>query len=390
MKRNTLLYLAKTTIREWLDDKALRLGAALSYYTIFSIAPLLLIVIAIAGLAFGNDMARTQILNQLQGLLGEEGARAIGEMLQNASKRESGILASIIGFLTLLFGATGVVGQLKDALNTIWEVKEKKSGIKGIFLGRILSLAMILAIGFLLLVSLVISASLTALSDRLGTAAILQVFHFVISLGVVTVLFALIFKYLPDKEVKWRNVWIGAAVTSILFTIGKTLVGMYLAKSSVASGYGAAGSLVIILLWVYYNSQILFLGAEFTQVYSSLQGDQPPVRLEEETTTERLMRQKAENDMKQEDEGMEHPENAPELHQNNSPLYKIGFRTGYRLGQLEHTRGDVKKKIKLTKWGVRIVKFLGVKTSAKLGWKGFKIKRKIDDLKKPEDKDHAA
>jgi membrane protein len=390
MKRSTAIYLAKTTIREWLDDKALRLGAALSYYTIFSIAPLLLIVIAIAGLAFGNDLARTQILNQLQGLLGEKAALAIGEMLQNANKPKTGILASLVGLLTLLFGATGVVGQLQDALNTIWEVKEKKSGIKGILRNRILSLAMILGIGFLLLVSLVISAGLTAISDRLGTAVIFQVLHFIVSIGVITVLFAMIFKYLPDKEVKWQNVWIGAAVTSLLFTIGKILVGMYLAKSSVASGYGAAGSLVIVLLWVYYNSQILFLGAEFTQVYSSLRGDQSPVRIEQEDTGEKMMREQAEEDIQEEEEKMEHPETVARLQQENTALYKIGYRAGYRLGQLEHKRGDVKKKIRFTKWGIRVVDLLGVKTSAKLGWKGFKIKRKIDKLKKSDHKDHAA
>ena len=382
MKRNTALYLFKTTIREWLDDKALRLGAALSFYTIFSIAPLLLIVIAIAGLAFGNDVARTQILNQLNGLLGPEAGRAIAEMLQNASKPETGILASIVGLLTLLFGATGVVIQLQDALNTIWEVEEKKSGIKGILLDRILSLGMILAIGFLLLVSLVISAALTAVSDTFGTGIILQTLNIIVSMAVITILFAFIFKYLPDKEVKWRNVWTGAAVTALLFTLGKILVGMYLAKSSVASGYGAAGSLVIILLWVYYNSQILFLGAEFTQVYSSLQGDQAPVRLEEENEGEKIVREEAEKDLQEEEMEQQNP-------QSRSPLYRIAYRAGYKLGKLEHSSGDVKKKMKITRWGIRIVKLLGVKTSAKLGWKGFKIKKKIDDFKKGH-RDHAA
>jgi hypothetical protein len=244
---------------------------------------------------------------------------------------------------------------------------------------RILSLAMILGIGFLLLVSLVVSAALTALSETFGTALVLQILHFIVSLGVVTVLFAMIFKYLPDKEVKWRNVWIGAAVTAALFTIGKILVGLYIAKSSVASGYGAAGSLVIILLWVYYNSQILFLGAEFTQVYSSLRGDQPPVRAEEEDETEKAMREEAEKDIKQEDEMVYehtttgHPDDA-------SPLYKLAYRAGYRMGQMENTGSGLKKKMKLTKWGYRIVKLLGVKTSAKLGWKGFKIKKKVDKL----------
>ena len=386
MKRSTLLYLAKTTIREWMDDKALRLGAALSYYTIFSIAPLLLIVIAIAGLAFGHDAARTQILNQLQGLLGPEAREAIGEMLQKANKPETGLVASVVGILTLLFGATGVVIQLQDALNSIWEVKEKKSGIKGIFLDRILSLGMILGIGFLLLVSLVVSAALTAVSERFGTAVVLQVLNVIVSFGVITVLFAMIFKYLPDKEVQWRNVWTGAAVTSLLFTLGKILVGIYLARSSIASGYGAAGSLVIILLWVYYNSQILFLGAEFTQVYSSLQGDQAPVRLEEENEQEKIVREEAEKDMQEEE--MEHQETT-ELQQSRSPLYKMAYRAGYKLGQLEHSRDDLKKKMKFTQWGLRIVKLLGVKTSAKLGWKGFKIKRKIDELKK-DHRNHAA
>ena len=383
MKKNTILYLGKTTFKEWMDDKALRLGAALSYYTVFSLAPILIIVIAIAGLAFGNEVARTQITTQLSGLLGPESSSAIGEMLEAANKPKEGTIATILGFLALLFGATGVVTQLKDALNTIWEVEEKKGGGVKLFIkDRILSLGMILAIGFLLLVSLVVSAGLTAVSERLGTAFLLQILNFVLSIGVITVLFALIFKYLPDAQVKWRNVWIGAFVTAVLFVIGKTLTAIYIAESSVASGYGAAGSLVIILLWVYYNSQILFLGAEFTQVYSSVRGDQEPVREEEEGTAERAQRLQAEEDIQKEEEEMVYSDTMQEKPDPQSPLYKFAYRAGYQMEKLEHS--DIRKKLKLTKWTYRVVKLLGVKTSAKLGWKGFKIKRKIDKLKKDE------
>ena len=384
MNTKTLVYLGKTTIKEWLDDKALRLGAALSYYTIFSLAPILVIVIAIAGLAFGNDVARTQITAQLSGLLGKESSVAIGEMLQNANRPKEGLIATILGFLALLFGATGVVTQLKDALNTIWDVEEKKgAGIMGFVKDRILSLAMILGIGFLLLVSLVVSAGLTAISERFGTAFLFQALNFIVSIGVITVLFAMIFKYLPDANVQWRNVWIGALVTAVLFTIGKTLTAIYIAQSSVASTYGAAGSLVIILLWVYYNSQILFLGAEFTQVYSSVRGDQKPAWIEEEEPVERVERLQAEADLKVDPDTKGAPQEIPQ-EQSNSPLYKFAYRTGYQLEKLEHS--DMKKKFKMTKWAYRIVKLLGVKTSAKLGWKGFKIKRKIHRKKK----NHAA
>lgn len=384
MKKSTIVYLGKTTVQEWLDDKALRLGAALSYYTVFSLAPILVIVIAIAGLAFGNDVARTRITGELQGLLGQESSQAIGEMLQSANKPKEGTIATILGFLALLFGATGVVTQLKDALNTIWEVEEKKEGggIRGFIKDRMMSLAMILAIGFLLLVSLVVSAGLTAISERFGTAFVLQILNFIVSIGVITVLFALIFKYLPDAEVKWRNVWIGAFVTAVLFAIGKTVTALYIAESSVASGYGAAGSLVIILIWVYYNSQILFLGAEFTQVYSSLRGDQKPIPIDEEDAAARIQRQQAEEDLNQEEKEMTQTEVIRKPDQSTSPLYKFAYRAGYQMEKLEHSK--IKKNLKITKWAYRVVKLLGVKTSAKLGWKGFKIKRKINKFKKDE------
>jgi membrane protein len=385
MKRDTVLYLAKASFREWQEDKALRLGAALSYYTIFSIAPILIIVIAVAGLAFGNDYVRGQILNQMETLLGKEGGEAIGQMLQSANKPVSGALATILGVLTLLFGATGVVAQLKDALNTIWEVKtDETTGIRGAVKDRILSIGMILAIGFLLLVSLVLSAGLSAVSEAFGTAAFLQVMNFVVSMGVITVLFALIFKYLPDTQVQWRNVWIGALVTAILFTVGKTVTGLYLAKSSAASAYGAAGSLVIILLWVYYNSQILFLGAEFTQVYSALRGDKSPFREKEEEPGEVVLREEAEADIQKEEEPMIGEQMDSQTPGNQSPLYKAAYKAGYQLGKLEHKKSAIKKKVTITKWAYRTVKLIGVKTSAKLGWKGLKIKRTIDKLKRDE------
>ena len=385
MKSTTMLYLAKATFQEWHKDKALRLGAALSYYTIFSIAPLLIIVIAIGGIAFGNEVARHQILNQMEGLIGTDGSKAIGELLQNANKPKTGMIASILGLLTLLFGATGVVTQLKDALNTMWEVQSNENNVfRAEAKDRILSIGMIIAIGFLLLVSLVISAGLSAMSERFGNDVFLQSANFILSIGVTTVLFALIFKYLPDTEVKLRNVWIVALVTAILFTIGKTVTGLYIAKSSVASAYGAAGSLVIILLWVYYNSQILFLGAEFTQVYSGLRGDEAPFREKEVEPDEKVLRAEAEADLRKEEEPMKEEQMDFPASRRHSHLYKVAHRAGYELKRLEHKGSSIKKKLEITKWALRGVKLLGVKTSAKLSWKGLKIKRKIDKLKKDD------
>jgi membrane protein len=375
MKTGTVIYVVKATVRDWLEDNSLRLGAALSYYTIFSIAPLLIILIAIAGLAFGNDYARVQILKQLEGLIGTQGAAAVGEMLQNANQSRTGILATILGFLTIIFGATGVVTELKSALNTIWEI-DSGDGIKRAVQDRARSLALVLGIGFLLLVSLVLSAGLTAISEHYGGAVMLQAMNILISVAVITVLFAFIFKYLPDAQVQWRNVWIGAFVTSILFTIGKTLTALYIAKSSVASSYGAAGSLVIILLWVYYNSQILFLGAEFTQVYSKLRGDSPTTSEDEEKEDpeDKIERRKAESEIRQE-ETME----SQSAQKERSALEKAAYLAGYELGKLETAKKDFRKKARIGKWIYRVVQVLGVKTSAKLGWKGYKLKKKLDD-----------
>lgn len=268
----------KDVLGDWSEDKAARLGAALAYYTVFSLAPLLVISIAIAGLVLGDEAARGQIQAQISGLVGQEGARAVEEMVEGASRPSSGVIALVAGFAMLLFGASGVFGQLQDALNTIWEVQPKPGrGLLGMLKDRFLSFTMVLGTGFLLLVSLVLSAALTALGEMMGGAIptlefLAPVLHALVSFVVVTGLFALIFKVIPDAEVQWRDVWIGAAFTALLFVIGKVLLGIYLGRGSFGSTYGAAGSVLVILLWVYYAAQILFLGAEFTQVWANRYG----------------------------------------------------------------------------------------------------------------------
>ncbi|HEX9161980.1 MAG TPA: YihY/virulence factor BrkB family protein [Thermoanaerobaculia bacterium] len=270
--------LFKQTWKEFGDDKAQRLGAALAYYTVFSIAPLLLIAVAIAGFVFGKDAAQHQIQQQLGGVLGQSTAAAVEKMLQAAAKPKSGMVATIIGVITLLFGAAGVFGQLQDALDTIWNVeKPKTAGFMGLIKDRFLSMAMVFGIGFLLLVSLVIDAAISGMGHYLGSripggVAALQIVQLVISFGLVTVLFALTFRYLPHARVAWRDVWFGAAFTSFLFVLGKFALGLYIGKAAVGSAYGAAGSLVVILIWVYWSAQILFFGAEFTQVYARQKG----------------------------------------------------------------------------------------------------------------------
>jgi membrane protein len=269
--------LLKETFSEWSEDKASRLAAALSYYTIFSLAPLLVIVIAIAGLVFGEAAVEGQLVGQIQGLVGEQGASLIQTMIANASRSGSGP-AALLGFAMLLFGAAGVFGQLQDSLNTIWDVRPKPGrGILGMVKDRLGAFAMVVGTGFLLLVSLVVSAALSAVGEFAGDvlplpAWALQLFNLVISFAVITVVFALIYKVIPDAEIAWRDVWIGAALTSFLFSIGKYAIGLYLGQSSASSVFGAAGSLVVVLLWIYYSALILFFGAEFTQVYARRYG----------------------------------------------------------------------------------------------------------------------
>ena len=274
-----LWQLVRDSVSAWIDDFAPSMGAAISYYTVFSIAPLLLIVIAVAGLVLGREAASGQIFAQLQGLLGEEGATAIQGMVESASLSGKSFLATAIGVVTLIIGATTVFTELQSALDRIWEspAAEKKEGVWNLLRSRVLSFGMILAIGFLLLISLVVSAALSALGSWWapifgGWEILLQVVNFVVSLVVVALLFALIYKFLPRAKIGWPDVWIGAAATALLFTLGKFLIGLYIGKSSVASGFGAAGSLVVVLVWVYYSAQIFLLGAEFTWVYAFRHG----------------------------------------------------------------------------------------------------------------------
>lgn len=275
MKRKLVFYwnVTKETFSAYLDHKAPRLGAALAYYTIFSLAPLLILVVAIAGAVFGQDAVRGQLVGELRGLIGDEGGALIESVLANARMPSSNLVASIVGLLTLLFGASGVFGELQDAVNTIWEVKPKPGrGIKGIIRDRFLSFAMILGTGFLLLVTLVISAGLSALGHLLAhgdqaTVFFWHVINMFVSFAVVAGLFALIFKGLPDVKLAWRDVWLGAIVTALLFTFGKLAIGLYLGQSTSASVYGASAALAIVLLWAYFSAQILLMGVEFTRAY---------------------------------------------------------------------------------------------------------------------------
>jgi len=280
-------HLTVQSVKAWIDDYAPSMGAALAYYTIFSLAPLLIIVIAVAGLWFGADAARGAIVGQLQGLIGPEGATAVQGLLKSASHPATSIVASIVGLVTLIAGATSIFSELQTDLDRIWRAPavKQKTGVWTLLRARLLTFGMVVAIGFLLLVSLVVSAGLSALGKLWGPyfgawEVILQTANVVVSFGIITVLFALMYKILPRVHVAWRDVWVGAAVTSLLFTAGKFAIGLYLGKSGVTSGFGAAGSIVVLLVWVYYSSQIFLLGAEFTWVFAhrhgSRAGTMPP------------------------------------------------------------------------------------------------------------------
>jgi membrane protein len=266
------------TASEWIDQGVSRLGAALAFYTLFAIAPLFVIVLAIAGLWFGEEAARRELFSQISGLVGSDGGEAIQALVSAAHKPKTGAWATVIAVATLFVGATGVFVELQDALNSVWGVRRVPGrGLRNFIKDRLLSFALVIGIGFLLLVSLVLSAGFSALGKFMvgllpAQATIWQGINFVVSFGVITLLFAMIFKVLPDVKIAWRDVWIGAILTALLFNLGKLLVGLYLGRSGVTSAYGAAGSLVIVLLWVYYSAQILFFGAKFTQIYSNRYG----------------------------------------------------------------------------------------------------------------------
>jgi len=270
--------LLKTSFGKWKADNALRLAASLAYYTAFSMAPLLLAAIAVTGMIFKGDAAAARIYDELRSALGPTVAEAIHELVEAARKPATGIWATVLAFLLALFGASGVFGELKDSLNIIWKLEPPAgSGIWRWVRNRFLSIGMVLGVCFLLLVSLVVSAGLGA-AEQYGTSVIpglpmlMQVIGMVVSFAFTTVLFALLFKYLPDTKVAWHDVWIGSIVTSLLFTAGKSGLEFYIGRAGTSSGFGAAGALALVLVWVYYSAQIFLMGAEFTAVYAAKEG----------------------------------------------------------------------------------------------------------------------
>jgi len=290
MNARQIVRLGREAVASWSDDYAPSMGAALAYYTLFSIAPLLLIVISVAGLVFGEDAARGQIFVELRGLMGEEGAAAVQALLKSVSLPSQGILATVFGVVALLVGAMSVFGELQNALDRIWRVPAAPggSGLWRLLRARLLSFGMILGVGFLLIVSLVASAALAALgkwwAPMFGGWAVLgEVLNSVLGFALVMLCFAMIYKILPRLRIEWRDVWIGAAVTAALFTVGRFGVGLYIGRSTFASGFGAAASLVVVMAWMYYSAQIFLLGAEFTWIYAHTFGslkevERPPER----------------------------------------------------------------------------------------------------------------
>ncbi|MEC5397314.1 YihY/virulence factor BrkB family protein [Uliginosibacterium sp. H1] len=270
--------LVVAAVTKWSDDRAPSMGAALAYYTAFSIAPLLLIVTTIAGLVFGRDAAEGAIAGQISGLVGAHAAEAIQAMLQNADRQDGGLVGTLIGFGMLLVGATTVFVELQNDLDRIWKAPERTgSGVMNFLVGRLLTFSMVLGIGFLMIISLVVTSAVAALGQVwseafVGMEIALQVLNFAVSFIVTAVLFAMIYKILPNVRIAWRDVTVGAAINALLFSLGKFLIGLYIGKSAVSSSYGAAGAFAVLLIWVYYSTQIFLLGAEFTYVYAHREG----------------------------------------------------------------------------------------------------------------------
>jgi membrane protein len=278
--------LIRKTLSSWSTINAPRLGAALAYYTVLSMAPLLVVCIGIAGMVFGAKAAEDQIAYQIQNVVGPQGGQVIQALLAQSGQHAQGLTSAIIGFVVLLFGASGVFGELRDSLNLVWGVESTSgAGLMGMLRYRFFSFAMVLAVGFLLLVSLVLSAAIAAAGKFFAyylpaPEPLLHVGNLVFSFLVITVVFGLLYKVVPDVQIQWRDVWIGAGVTSLLFSIGKFLIGLYLGKASVGSAYGAAGSLVVFLVWVYYSAQVFLMGAEFTHVFAERHGSRAEERAE--------------------------------------------------------------------------------------------------------------
>ena len=269
--------LLKKTFSGFMDDNVMRLGAALSFYTVWSIGPLFLVIVSVAGLVFGREAAQGKVVDAMSGLMGPAGAKSIQDAIVSANDTGHSIMANVVGIVLLLVSASGVFGELKSSLNTVWNVTPKPGSFWLTVKERFFSLTFVLGTGFLLLVSLLLNAALAAIGTQVSAAVpsgelLGHVLHFVLSLGVTTVLFSLMFKIIPDARIGWKDVWLGGFVTAVLFTIGQVGIGLYLGKTSIGSAYGAASSLMIVLVWVFFSSCILFLGAEFTQVYAEMYG----------------------------------------------------------------------------------------------------------------------
>jgi membrane protein len=272
--------MTKETVLSFIEDSALSRGAAIAFYTVTSISPVLLIVVAIAGLVFGREAAQNAISGQLTGLMGQQTADVLQAAIASAEGKSSSILATMIGIATLILTASGVFGEMQSALNAIWKTEPQETTVSRLIQARAVSLGLVAALGFLLIVSLAVSAGLTAFGNYLDSIMpigrfILPALNFVVSFALLAVLFAAIYKVLPDRPLEWRDVIFGAVVTAILFTIGKSLIGLYLGSSAIASSYGAAGGLIVLLLWVYYSVMIFLLGAEFTKTYANRHGSHP-------------------------------------------------------------------------------------------------------------------
>ena len=288
MTPSALWWVMKRALAGWWDDNVPRLGASLAYYTLFALSPVLLVATSIAGLVFGPEAVRGEIVGQIQCLVGHQGAQAVQAMLESAARPSSSIPATIIGLITLFLGATGAFLELQTALNAIWRVKPRPgANVRDFVVQRLISFGLVVGVGFLLLVSLLVSAALAALSRYLGQllptlTAFWEAGNVLVALFVITLLFAMVYKVLPDVRLRWRDVWVGALVTAGFFSVGKQLIGLYLGTSSVASSYGAAGSVVVLLVWVYYSAQVVLLGAEFTRFYvECFRGHPPPVKYAE-------------------------------------------------------------------------------------------------------------
>jgi membrane protein len=282
---SALWWVFKRALVGWWNDNVPRLGASLAYYTLFALAPILVVAIGVAGLAFGRDAVRGEVVGQIQGLVGRQGAEAVQAMLEGAAKPSSSRLATAIGLLTAFLGATGAFIELQTALNAIWRVQPRPGvSVMAFLKQRLISFGLVVGVGFVLLVSLLVSAALSALNHYLGRifpalTAIWEASNVLVSLGVVTLLFAMVYQVLPDVRLRWRDVWIGALVTAGFFSVGKQIIGLYLGTSTLASSYGAAGSVVVLLVWVYYSAQVVLLGAEFTRYYvERFRGEPPPLK----------------------------------------------------------------------------------------------------------------